>query len=140
MLKKSLLIIIAVLLALLFASCNKALDESNSVPESPEQTAAFLAPSDTKIFNDFAAQLPDFDFANSVENYDESISFEFSVKSSSDEFGKYVEALKTAGFTGGTEGAPVSGEGYYKATNADRYMVEAVLENGVNLTVTVTRP
>lgn len=138
--KKAVSVLIAVLIVLLFASCNKALEEGDSAPEAQSQDAVFYKNESTKIFNDFAAQLPDFNFANSVENYDESISFKFSVKSSSDEFADYVDALKTAGFTGGTEGAPVSGEGYYKATNADRYMVEAVLENGISLTVTVTRP
>lgn len=138
--KKTVSVFAAILIAFLFASCNKALEENDAAPESLTQTAAFYAPSDTKIFNDFAAQLPEFSFANPIENYDESISFVFSVKSSNDEFNEYVEALKSAGFTGGTEGAPVSGEGFYKAVNGDRYMVEAVLKDGIDLTVTVTRP
>lgn len=138
--KKTASIIIAILLTFIFVSCNKMPEESGSLQDVSENTAAFYAPTDTKIFNDFAAQLPEFDFNNTVENYDESLSFVFSVRSNSEEFNKYVDALKAKGFTGGTEGAPVSGEGYYKAINAERYMVEAVLENGVNLTVTVTRP
>lgn len=139
--KKFYLIMIISVSVFLFASCNNVIEESDAAPPTAAATAAFHAPSDTKIFNDFSAQLPEFAFKNAiVESYDEAISYEFTVTSNSVEFNAYVGALKANGFNGGTEGVPISGEGYYKATNSDRYMVEAVLRDGANLTVIVTRP
>lgn len=139
--KKTAVFFYAFLLVFLFASCQKTVSDSQPLLTSAGQTGAFVAPTDTKIFNDFADALPAFQFKNTViESYDESLSYEFTVKSNNAEFERYVVTLKNSGFNTGTEGAPVSGEGYYKATNSDRYMVEAVLRNGTDLTVTVTRP
>lgn len=139
--KKSVLILFAFIFALLFASCNSSSGEGSSEIDKQNQSVVVHVPSDTKIFNDFAAQLPDFNFSNAIiENYDESVKYVFSVKSSESEFNSYIKSLKDVGFVNGTEGAPISGEGYYKATNSDRYMVEVVLVNSSDLTVIVTRP
>ncbi len=139
--KKTASFLIAILFVFLFASCKDVSDKENTAPVDAGQSAVVHAPSDTKIFNDFAAQLPDFKFSNPIiENYDESISYVFSVKSNIDEFDAYVEALKNAGFVSGTEGAPVSGQGYYKATNSEKYLVDVVLVDNSELTVIVTRP
>lgn len=139
--KKTAILLFVIISLFIFASCQKSIEEGDASPHSAVQTGAFQAPTNTKIFNDFAAQLPEFIFKNSiVESYDESFSYEFTVSSDSGEFKSYIEALKAKGFVSGTEGVPISGDGYYKATNSDRYMVEAVLKDGTNLTVTVTRP
>ena len=139
--KKTAIILFVIISLFIFASCHKIIDESDTLPYSDVQTGAFQVPSNTKIFNGFASQLPGFAFKNPIiESYDESFSYEFTVLSNSGEFKSYVEALKAKGFVSGTEGYPVSGDGYYKATNSDRFMVEAVLKDGANLTVTVTRP
>ena len=142
--KKLFICFAAFILVLSFASCNKA--------EAPVQTSPVTdkapvvhAPTDSKIFNDFAAQLPNFVFKSAVvivDNYDESLSYKFTVKSDSAEFDRYVAALKDAGFVSGyPEQTPVSGEGYYKASNADKYMVETMFNfDDSVITVTVTRP
>ena len=126
-----------------FVSCKKTdVPEDLTVPSG--NAPVVHAPSETKIFNDFAAQLPNFVFRSAiaiVDNYDESLSYKFTVKSDSEEFKSYVAALKEAGFVSGyPEQAPVSGEGYYKASNSDKYMVEAVYAQNGEITVTVTRP
>lgn len=139
--KKSILILFVIISVFLFVSCNKVSQEESSVSVVSSPSAVVHPQTNTKIFNDFAAQLPKFTFKNTVvDNYDQSVSFKFSVKSDKDEYNNYVEALIKAGFVNGTEGAPIVGEGSYKATNSERYMVEAVLINGTDLTVTVTRP
>lgn len=138
--KKTFAALTVLIFAFVTTSCDKAFDKNFSVPVSQTQNVIVHKNENTKIANDFAEQLPDFHFNNPVENFDESIRFVFSVKSDENEFDDYVEALKSVGFAGGTEGHAVSDFGYYKAVNAERYMVEAVLANGVDLTVTVTRP
>ena len=141
--KKFLICFAAVIIVFSFASCNKN-DASEQTNVNSGSAPVVHAPSDTKIFNDFAAQLPNFVFKSAVaivDNYEESLNYKFTVKSDSEEFKQYVSALKEAGFVSGyPESAPVSGDGYYKASNADKYMVEAVLMNGNEITVTVTRP
>ncbi len=139
--KKLILILLVFISVFIITSCNKVTKENSTVPAVSSPSAVVHPQTNTKIFNDFAAQLPEFSFKNSVvDNYDQSVSFKFSVKSSKEEYNAYVEALIKAGFVNGTEGSPVVGEGNYKATNSERYMVEAVLVNGTDLTVTVTRP
>lgn len=100
-----------------------------------------VIPASTKIANEFAQQLPEFDFsADIVDSYDEAIRYSFSVECSKSEFKKYLNAVKESGFVlGFPEQQPVSGEGYYKASNDNGYMIEMVLKSDL-LTVYVTRP
>ena len=95
----------------------------------------------TQIANEFSAQLPDFNFSEDiVDSYEESLRYSFSVECSEKESEKYIKAVKKVGFTEGyPETAPVSGNGYYKASNAEKYMIEIVYKNSI-LTVHVTRP
>lgn len=141
--KKLIFCFITVLFILSFASCNKPEIADQTTPVS-SPAPVVIAPSETKIFNNFAAQLPNFVFKNAVaivDNYEESLSYKFTVKSDFNEFNSYVAALKEAGFAlGYPEQSPVSGEGYYKASNADKYMIEAVFAKNGEITVTVTRP
>ena len=100
-----------------------------------------VIPASTKIANDFVQQLPEFDFsADIVDSYDESLRYSFSVECSNGEFKKYLNSVKDSGFVlGFPEQQPVSGEGYYKASNDKGYMIELVHKSGL-LTVYVTRP
>ena len=135
-----LFIILTTVLA--FASCNKADEFAPTAPAEPTQ-APVVYEGETKIPNDFAKQLPDFKFSSEITvtpNYDESLEYVFSVASNETEFKAYVEALKKAGFVNGyPEQAPVSDDGYYKASNAEKYMIEVTFFGG-ELTATVTRP
>lgn len=132
-------IIIMIVSILVFASCNK--------PEPPAQTTAASRPApvvsvpETKISNEFSQQLPEFSFSSPIaDSYDESLRYIFSVNCSHEEFNNYLSAIKSAGFTlGYPEQAPVSGNGYYKASNQNKYMIEMVYKNG-ELTVDLTRP
>lgn len=141
--KKLFICLSVIVLMLSFASCDKD-GNADQTTAAPKDSPVVIAPSETKIFNDFAAQLPNFVFKSAVaivDNYEESLSYKFTVKSDANEFKAYVSALKDAGFVSGyPETAPVSGEGYYKASNADKYMVEAVFTGNGEMTVTVTRP
>lgn len=100
-----------------------------------------VIPASTKIANEFALQLPEFDFSSDiVDSYDESLRYSFSVECSKSEFKKYINAVKDAGFVlGFPERQPVSGDGYYKASNDKGYMIEIVHKADV-LTVYMTRP
>lgn len=100
-----------------------------------------VIPASTKIANEFALQLPEFDFSSDiVDSYDESLRYSFSVECSKSEFKKYINAVKDAGFVlGFPEQQPVSGDGYYKASNDKGYMIEIVHKADV-LTVYMTRP
>lgn len=77
-------------------------------------------------------QLPEFDFSSEIiDSYDEC---------SKSEFKKYINAVKGSGFVlGFPEQQPVSGDGYYKASNDKGYMIEIVHKADV-LTVYMTRP
>lgn len=141
---KKIIVCFAVIVTVIsFASCNKTEAPAQTVPVTGKAPVVH-APSETKIFNDFAAQLPNFVFKNAVaivDSYDEALSYKFTVKSDSAEFEGYVAALKEAGFVSGyPEQSPVSGEGYYKASNQEKYMIEAVFAKSGEMTVTVTRP
>ena len=100
-----------------------------------------VIPASTKIANEFALQLPEFDFSSDIiDSYDESLRYSFSVECSKSEFKKYINAVKDAGFVlGFPEQQPVSGDGYYKASNDKGYMIEIVHKADV-LTVYMTRP
>ena len=100
-----------------------------------------VIPASTKIVNEFALQLPEFDFSSDIiDSYDESLRYSFSVECSKSEFKKYINAVKDAGFVlGFPEQQPVSGDGYYKASNDKGYMIEIVHKADV-LTVYMTRP
>lgn len=100
-----------------------------------------VIPASTKIANEFALQLPEFDFSSDiVDSYDESLRYSFSVECSKSEFKKYLNAVKDSGFVlGFPEQQPVSGDGYYKASNDNGYMIEIVHKADV-LTVYMTRP
>ena len=100
-----------------------------------------VIPASTKIANEFALQLPEFDFSSDIiDSYDESLRYSFSVECSKSEFKKYLNAVKDSGFVFGfPEQQPVSGDGYYKASNDKGYMIEIVHKADV-LTVYMTRP
>lgn len=100
-----------------------------------------VIPASTKIANEFALQLPEFEFSSDiVDSYDESLRYSFSVECSKSEFKKYLNAVKDSGFVlGFPEQQPVSGDGYYKASNDNGYMIEIVHKAEV-LTVYMTRP
>lgn len=100
-----------------------------------------VIPASTKIANEFAQQLPEFEFSSDiVDSYDESLRYSFSVECNKSEFKKYLNAVKDSGFVlGFPEQQPVSGEGYYKASNDKGYMIELVFKSNV-LTIYVTRP
>ncbi len=100
-----------------------------------------VIPASTKIANEFALQLPEFDFSSDIiDSYDESLRYSFSVECSKSESKKYINAVKNAGFVlGFPEQQPVSGDGYYKASNDKGYMIEIVHKADV-LTVYMTRP
>ncbi|MBR2867697.1 MAG: hypothetical protein IKB88_01355 [Clostridia bacterium] len=114
-----------------FSSCNKV----------PEEVVPNVIPPVTQIKNEFAEQLPGFKFSAEItDSYDESLRYSFSVKCSNSEFRKYLGEIEDAGFVYGfPEQEPVSGKGYYKASNDKGYMVEIVHKDGV-LTVHITRP
>jgi hypothetical protein len=131
MLKKFTAIISLMIIILSFAACKDTEDiEGNGV-----------IPASTKIANEFALQLPEFDFSSDVvDSYDESLRYSFSVECSKSEFKKYLNSVKDSGFVYGfPEQEPVSGDGYYKASNDKGYMIEIVYKSDV-LTVYVTRP
>lgn len=125
----SLLFISVIIFA--FASCNKV----------PEEVVPNVIPPVTQIKNEFAEQLPDFKFSAQItDSYDESLRYSFSVECSDREFRKYLGEIEDSGFIYGfPEQTPVSGKGYYKASNDKGYMVEIVHKNNI-LTVNVTRP
>lgn len=133
MLKKIFSILIITIIAFSVSSCE--MKENNGPTENG------VIPPVTKIANEFAGQLPEFKFSEKlIESYDESLSYSFSVECSEKESEKYIKAVKNEGFTEGyPDAAPISGKGYYKASNAEGYMAEIVYKNGV-LTVYVTRP
>lgn len=133
------LIISSLMLVLAFASCNKP--EQNAQTTAPSKAAPVVSVPETKIANDFAQQLPAFAFSSAIaDSYDESLRYTFSVVCSQEEFNNYLAAVKNAGFTlGYPEQSPVSGNGYYKASNQNKYMIEIVYKNG-ELTVDLTRP
>ncbi|MBO5858182.1 MAG: hypothetical protein J6R20_00175 [Clostridia bacterium] len=100
-----------------------------------------VIPASTKIANEFIGQLPEFEFSSEVvDSYSEALRYTFSVKCSNSEFKKYLKSVKNSGFVlGFPEQQPVSGDGYYKASNDKGYMVEIVYKSDF-LTVDVTRP
>ncbi len=133
MLKKIFSILLITIIAFSVSSCE--MDDNNG------GTGNGVVPPVTMIANEFAQQLPDFDFSEeTVESYDESLRYSFSVRCSEKESEKYIKAVKKEGFTEGyPDAAPVSGKGYYKASDAEGYMAEIVYKDGV-MTVYVTRP
>ena len=133
MIKRIISLIFIFTVALTVSSCDRNGDNSG-------ENNGVIVPV-TQIANEFSAQLPEFDFSEDViDSYDESLRYSFSVKCSERESEKYIKAVKKAGFTEGyPESAPISGNGYYKASNSDKYMIEIVYKSGL-LTVYVTRP
>lgn len=131
MLKKIIAILSLFVIIFSFASCKDVEGgEGNGV-----------IPASTKIANEFVVQLPEFEFsADVVDSYEEALRYSFSVECSKSEFKKYLNAVKDAGFLFGfPEQEPVSGDGYYKASNDKGYMIEMVYKTDI-LTVYVTRP
>ena len=54
-----------------------------------------VIPASTKIANEFALQLPEFDFSSDIiDSYDESLRYSFSVECGKSEFKKYINAVK----------------------------------------------
>ncbi len=133
MLRKSIAVISLFIIVLSLASCKNI--------DNGEGNGNGVIPASTKIANEFALQLPEFDFSSEiVDSYGESLRYSFSVNCSKNEYKKYLDAVKSAGFVlGFPEQQPVSGEGYYKASNDKGYMIEIVYKSEV-LTVYVTRP
>lgn len=129
--KKIILLLFIIAVVFAFASCNKV----------PEEVVPNVIPPVTQIKNEFAEQLPDFNFSAQItDSYDESLRYSFSVECSDREFRKYLGEIEDSGFIYGfPEQTPVSGKGYYKASNDKGYMVEIVHKNDI-LTVNVTRP
>lgn len=129
MLKKLLALSLAFMLAVGFSACK--VDKNNATGEKSSETTQKI----TRIYNSFKDTLPDFGFdSEPVENYVEGISYSFSAECSEKDFEKYVKAVIKTGF----DVKPVEGKGYYKAHNAEKYFVEAVLVDGM-ITVFVKR-
>lgn len=126
--------LVVVILLFSFAACNQS-------EKNPDVSNNAVIPPATQISNEFAQQLPEFKFKeNVIDSYDESLRYSFSVECSEREAKNYIKAVKDEGFVNGyPEQTPVSGNGYYKASNDEKYMIEIVYKNGI-LTVYVTRP
>ena len=131
MFRKSIAVISLFIIVLSLVSCKNV--------DAPQGNG--VIPASTQIANEFVGQLPEFDFSSEiVDSYGESLRYSFSVKCSKSEYKKYINAVKDAGFVlGFPEEQPVSGEGYYKASNDKGYMVEIVFKSEI-LTVYITRP
>lgn len=129
MFKKLLALSLVFMLAVGFSACK--VDKNNVSGKEYGETTQKI----TKIYNSFKDMLPDFGFdSEPVESYEEGISYSFSAECSDKDFEKYVEAVKKTGF----DVKPAEGSGYYRAHNAEKYLVEIVLVDGV-ITVYVKR-
>lgn len=132
--KKYLSFVIISILLLSFASCSvkdKSIKTDNNTGTQP---VSYTKPV-TKIYNDLADTLPDFDFKGELsETYDEGYSYSFSVKSSKTEFSEYVKALKSCGYSVNE----VNGKDYFFAMNANGFKVECMYKNG-NIVLLVSR-
>ena len=127
-------VITVLTIVLSFASCNlKDKNENNDVTKQT-QNVSFTKPV-TKIYNDLADTLPDFKFSSELhETYDEGYSYSFTVKSSENDFNKYVKEAEKCGYNLNK----VSGEKYFFAMNANGFKLECMYKDG-NTVVSVSR-
>lgn len=89
----------------------------------------------TVIYNSFKDVLPKFKFnSEPVENYQEGLSYTFSAECSENNYDRYIDKIKKAGF----EENSVEANGYYAAYNAEKYYVEITLV-GELITVFIKR-
>lgn len=101
----------------------------------PIETTAAITQKETRIHNSFKDTLPDFGFDSApVENYNEGISYSFSAECSENDFKKYINAVKKAGF----EINAAEANGYYAAYSEDNYYVEITLVDDL-ITVYIKR-
>lgn len=129
MTKKLLALSLVLMIAVGFSACK--VDKNDTSGKKDDETTQRI----TKIYNSFKDTLPDFSFdSKPVENYVEGISYSFSAECTEKDFDKYIEAVQKTGY----DVKPVEGKGYYKAHNAEKYFVEAVLVDGM-ITVFVKR-
>lgn len=128
----SILIIVTTLFSL--ASCNVKDKTVKPDDNSKPQTVSHTKPV-TKIYNDLADTLPDFNFKSELqEYYDEGYSYSFTVKATQTEFNDYIKAVKNSGYSV----SEVNGENYFFAMNANGFKLECMYKDG-NIVLTVSR-
>lgn len=130
------LVSVLLLLSAVFAFAACSVDNKTNGENKPKgtQPVSYTQPI-TKIYNDLADTLPEFDFSNEIsETYDEGYSYTITVRASQDEFNRYIEAVRAGDFVID----PITGENYYFAKNANGFKLECSYRDG-SATIQVSR-
>ena len=120
MIKKLTVVTLILLVMLIANSCTIKKENNDSIVSSTKQV--------TLIRNSFKDALPKFNFDNEVNDiYVDGISYKFTVKCTQNQFEKYIQKVKKAGFIINVS----DGTNYYSAQTEDCYSAEITYINEI---------